>query len=1698
MDGTEINSNQMIDKIERDEQGQDQEQLQSMPHETEEDTTIVIKNDQTTAREIGDQPNQDEEKTNNFLNGERWDLRNPEKNEEMINQPIDDLLSRNQAQMLSISNGVILDGEEEKIILENSMSTFCSVCKTRRPNIGWKKEFSYEELQAATDAFSLKNCLSESGSLFTFQGQMEGGMKLVVKQHDVRNTQVREKVNSGMQTILKARHKNVIMLFGSSTAECFLFTVYEYACNGSLDKYLSKEGSRPLTWIERKRVAIGIARGLKYLHENNIVHCNIKPSNILLTHDFKPMIGDFGYGKELDLKSYKNKNKGNCKYAAPEYQEKRKFSTKTDVYSFGVVILELITGRRTTDLMLEDKCLVEWAKPLLKRKKYSELVDPIIRNSYEEEHLRWLVQVTTQCLKKNPKERLSMNMVVSALQGIAESETCHMTEDITPAISDSTIVPDINGSQGPTTTKADEQSQEEEKIKSRFHAEEKKLRLIIENNHFYSDKLGQIEEQMQRRPQGEEKSSGKLIINDRMMDQTVVNQLSEFEEQMPSTFHREGITTQKISVNHMISPTKGDQLSQDQEEEINFIEMKIGLIPEPISGMIDQTKADQLVQDKTQTQRRCHDDLLDERQGEIILENSKSSACSICKSRRPNNAWTKDFNYEELLEATEGFSIENSLSEREDGPTFEGLLERQIGDFDFGKVKHGPKKSSKDKSVRNSGYAAPEYVENGKVSNKTDVYSFGVVLLELISGRRATDKLPGGKSLVDWARPLLGGKKYPKLVDLKISNSYEEEKLLWLVQVTEQCLRKNPKERITMNMVSLSDVEYDQKVHKTEKKACYFIQSRSSVASCIKTMDFVNVMIKKTNHLERLNLLGELSRIVVSSLQGIEESAEYSVIEDSPPENSCLPHDEPAMISTQGNLGNLARGPRHVDKSQNKTYGRLEGINNNQMLGQMKADPVKQEQEWIGRNQYEEERSLRLTVITNDIIGQRNADQLIQGGEDVQSSPHEEMSRVTVISNDVIDEKNSNQKIQEKLQIKGSCDEGLKNANEAKVILENSKSSVCSICRSRRPYSGLQKKYTYEELEAATEGFSIKYSLCEGEYGPAFRGQLENNQEIVIKQHTFTSLQEQKVFISEFQLLINARHENVIMLLGSCIRLSQLLIVYEKACNGSLDQYLSRQSATSLTWGERVKVAIGVARGLKYLHENNIVHGGIKPSNILLNHEFKPMVGDFVFGKERCELKNVCKQKSIRNCGYTAPECQESEELSTEADVYSFGVVLVRSLLGRREYRQLVDPKVRSSYDEQELVSLFHITENCLKKNPKERFTMNMVVSALPCVANSNGLYVKEDFSPENSNVSDAKNSKGEEESLKENNLGTENTEEVRMNHREGEKEESLEEEDLDTENSEKVRRNHKEGEKEETLEEEEDLGTENREERVEQITCSRGNNEPEVSQECDTYTKCGEISKKTEEKEGSSTKLCQKWEGCLSYGGARKFYHQGAQEYTACKEFFGCVLELKLVSSTTLSFSLLRPRSLHFSLKFHASFSLKSPTSTFRAFSNADEDEEDDEEEDQDQDNVSADEYDDVLGEASDEADVFAWHSGFKWQRVDKLCNEVREFGADLIDVDELTSVYDFRIDKFQRQAILVFLRGFSVVVSAPTSSEKTLIAEAAVECEYLLTTAFHVVLVIYCPKEVQLICLSATIANPNELAGWIGQDRLRKSMTF
>lgn len=228
------------------------------------------------------------------------------------------------------------------------------------------------------------------------------------------------------------------------------------------------------------------------------------------------------------------------------------------------------------------------------------------------------------------------------------------------------------------------------------------------------------------------------------------------------------------------------------------------------------------------------------------------------------------------------------------------------------------------------------------------------------------------------------------------------------------------------------------------------------------------------------------------------------------------------------------------------------------MIGQIKADHMvahstadhlRQDGKQMQNNPHGEEIS-RVTIINNHMIDQISPDQQSQEQEHINGSFHiEEMGKIEVDKQQRVSE--------DKKQMQGSSNENSLKGNEGKIVLENLKSSICSICKNRRPCNGWQKKFTYEELEAASDGFSIKNSLSEGEYGPAFIGQLDCKLKIVIKQHQITSFQEEKVFMSVVQSLTNARHENVIMLFGSCIREGQLLIVYEHACNGSLDQYLS-------------------------------------------------------------------------------------------------------------------------------------------------------------------------------------------------------------------------------------------------------------------------------------------------------------------------------------------------------------------------------------------------------------------------------------------------------------------------------------------------------------------------------------------------------------
>ncbi|KAH1045994.1 hypothetical protein J1N35_036778 [Gossypium stocksii] len=353
--------------------------------------------------------------------GDQKDLQSPDENPKQHNH-----------------NDDWMGGNPGDQVFKNSL---CLICKNRRPKIGWMRDFTYAELQAATEGFSAKNFLSEGGFGSVYRGEING-MKIAVKQHKYNaSLQGEKEFKSEVHVLRTARHENLVMLVGSCSEGNHRLLVYEYVCNGSLDLHLSKHSRRPLSWQKRVKIALGTAKGLKYLHDNNIIHRDMRPNNILVTHEFEPLLGDFGLARTQHEDSDKSSETmtrvvGTLGYLAPEYAECGKVSTKTDVYSFGVVLLQLITGMKTTDKRLGGKSLVGWARPLLKDRNYPDLIDQRILDKHDVHQLFWMVRVAEKCLTKDPQKRLSMDKVVFALNYITDCDNFCGIEDFSPAQSD--------------------------------------------------------------------------------------------------------------------------------------------------------------------------------------------------------------------------------------------------------------------------------------------------------------------------------------------------------------------------------------------------------------------------------------------------------------------------------------------------------------------------------------------------------------------------------------------------------------------------------------------------------------------------------------------------------------------------------------------------------------------------------------------------------------------------------------------------------------------------------------------------------------------------------------------------------------------------------------------------------------------------------------------------------------------------------------------------------------------------------------------------------------------------------------------------------------------------------------------------------------------------------------------------------------
>nr|KYP40006.1 putative serine/threonine-protein kinase At1g01540 family [Cajanus cajan] len=212
--------------------------------------------------------------------------------------------------------------------------------------------------------------------------------------------------------------------------------------------------------------------------------------------------------------------------------------------------------------------------------------------------------------------------------------------------------------------------------------------------------------------------------------------------------------------------------------------------------------------------------------------------------------------------------------------------------------------------------------------------------------------------------------------------------------------------------------------------------------------------------------------------------------------------------------------------------------------------------------------------------------------------------------------------------------------------------------------------FTLRDLEHATNRFSKENVIGEGGYGVVYRGQLINGTPVAVKKILNNIGQAEKEFRVEVEAIGHVRHKNLVRLLGYCMEWTHRMLVYEYVNNGNLEQWLhgAMRHHGYLTWEARIKILLGTAKALAYLHEAiepKVVHRDIKSSNILIDDEFNAKVSDFGLAKLLGAGKSYVATRVMGTFGYVAPEYANTGLLNEKSDVYSFGVVLLEAITGR-------------------------------------------------------------------------------------------------------------------------------------------------------------------------------------------------------------------------------------------------------------------------------------------------------------------------------------------------------------------------------------------------------------------------------------------------
>uniref|UniRef100_A0A1J3FRB9 Receptor like protein kinase S.2 n=1 Tax=Noccaea caerulescens TaxID=107243 RepID=A0A1J3FRB9_NOCCA len=704
--------------------------------------------------------------------------------------------------------------------------------------------FGYSELYIGSNGFSEEMILGSGGFGRVYKALLPSdGTTVAVKcLAEKKGEQFEKTFAAELVAVAQLRHRNLVKLRGWCLHEDELLLVYDYMPNRSLDRVLFRRleinsDFKPLDWNRRGKIVRGLAAALFYLHEQletQIIHRDVKTSNVMLDSEFNARLGDFGLARWLEheiddtevdpsydsVSSFRNHQfrvadstriGGTIGYLPPESFRKKTVATaKTDVFSFGIVVLEVVSGRRAVDLSFSENkiILLDWVRRLSDDRKLLAVCDARLpKGSYDFSDMTRMIHLALLCSLNNPHLRPNMKWVIGALSGdfsgnlpalpSFKSHPLYIPMSSLKSTSTSATTTTTTTTTNPTTSTTSLNASSESTPSSNYDtALEDSIYQTAEtgeNRYFNNSSRRMTPSKSFVLDTPREISYNDIVLaTDNFSDARRVAEVDFGTAYYGLLNGDQHIVVKRLGMTKcpaLVTRFSTELLNLGRLRHRNLVMLR---------GWCTEHGEMLVVYDYSANRKLSHLLFHNQIPGNTVLRWKirynviKSLACAV---RYLHEEWDEQVVHRNITSST--IYLDKDMNPRLCGFALAEFLSRND---------HAHQAAKKKGSAQGIfGYMAPEYMESGEATTAADVYSFGIVVLEMVTGQPAVDykKKKEDALLVLRIRELVGNRKKPleEIADIRLEDEYERQEMARLLRLGLVCTRTDPKLRPSISQV---------------------------------------------------------------------------------------------------------------------------------------------------------------------------------------------------------------------------------------------------------------------------------------------------------------------------------------------------------------------------------------------------------------------------------------------------------------------------------------------------------------------------------------------------------------------------------------------------------------------------------------------------------------------------------------------------------------------------------------------------------------------------------------------------------------------------------------------------------------------------------------------------------------------------------